>query len=84
VQVKRALLLFVVACGGIPQSKECEKYLACSEAVEPMSTMQSRLTYGPGGTCWMNAGDAEGCTGVCKLAVQALQLGAGMSTPECM
>lgn len=77
-----AALLFS-ACGGIPQPEECEKYLACSEAVQPMSTRSTRQTYGPGGTCWVNASDAESCREVCELATQALKMGAGRSTPEC-
>lgn len=77
------MVLGVIGCGGFPQPAECEKYLACSEAVSPKSTMNSALTYGRGGTCWQSSSDAEGCREVCKLAVQALQLGVGRSTPEC-
>lgn len=75
--------LVVLGCGGIAQPAECEKYLACSEAVQAGSTMNTKLTYGRGGTCWLNATDAESCREVCKLATQALQLGAGRATPEC-
>ena len=75
--------MVLLGCGAGGQPEECRKYLACSEAVQPMSTMQTRLTYGPGGTCWSNAGDAESCREVCRLAVEALKLGAGASTPEC-
>lgn len=75
--------LLVLACGGIAQPAECEKYLKCSEAVQAGSTMHTRLTYGPGGTCWLNAMDAEGCREVCSLAAQALKLGAGRATAEC-
>ena len=79
----RLFALLLAGCGGLAQPPECERYLACAEAVSPTSTRNSALTYGRGGTCWQNAADAQSCREVCKLAVQALQLGVGRSTPEC-
>ena len=73
--MRRAALLLLVACGGVPQAPECERFLRCSEALEPMSTTSTFPTYGPGGTCWQNASDAAACTEVCRLAVMAM--------PEC-
>lgn len=83
--MKRALatVLLATACGGLPQPAECEQFLACSEAIAPMSTQSSKQSYGKGGTCWQNASDAAGCTEICKQALLALRLGSGSAQPEC-
>jgi hypothetical protein len=81
VHVKLAGLL-LLSCG-IPQSPECEQFLACAEAAAPMTTVSSRQTYGPGGTCWQNASDAEACTEICRLATLALRADAGSTAPSC-
>jgi uncharacterized protein (UPF0548 family) len=78
-----ALLLFGFGCGGIPQSAECERFLACAEARAPTSTLTSRQTYGPGGTCWQNASDAAACTEVCRLATLAVRADAGSAKAPC-
>jgi hypothetical protein len=81
--VMLAALLLLAACNDLPQSPECEKFLACSEAAEPHSTRNTHPTYGPGGTCWQNASDAAACTEVCKLATLAVRADAGRTTPQC-
>ena len=81
----RWLLALACACGGIPQAKECEQFLACSEAVSPMSTTTSasKQTYGPGGTCWQNESDAAACTDICAKGTLVLKMMDGRSKPEC-
>lgn len=79
----RCALVLAIACGGLPQAPECEKFLACSEAVQPMGSMYTKGTYGPGGSCWQNGSDAAACAEICKQALTALQLGSGMSKAEC-
>ncbi|MBL8950736.1 MAG: hypothetical protein JNK82_08175 [Myxococcaceae bacterium] len=78
----RLAAALAVACGARP-SPECEKYLTCAEAAAPNSTRSQVLTYGTSGTCWSNAGDAEACTALCKLALDAVRSDAGRVTPEC-
>ncbi len=74
--------LLLLACGAKP-SPECERYLACAEAVAPMSTKNQAATYGTGGSCWSGASDAQACTELCRVATLAVRADAGRTTPEC-
>ena len=79
--MKWLLLAALVACGA-PHDATCDKFLACSEAVQPMSTNDTVKTYGPGGTCW-GSPDQANCIAVCTKGLSALQATAGKSKPEC-
>jgi len=80
--VKRWLLLGALVACGQPHDPTCDKFLACSEAVQPMSTMDTAKTYGAGGTCW-GSPDQAACIDICTKGLAALQATAGKSLADC-
>ncbi len=65
-----------VVCGcSVPQSEECEKYVACAAHTDVVFDLTQTNTdaYAPEGSCWKDAETADRCTAACEEAVADLQ-----------
>ena len=84
----RALLLTIglitAACNGLTQSPQCQKFMACSQAIDAMRAAGYQSSYGPSGTCWStDQRSADDCTKVCEQATQILAATSGRDKAEC-
>lgn len=67
------LAVTALACGRPAQSEDCQRLVACANALRAGSGDAAYgPTYGPDGTCWRTDEVASACTETCKALVASL------------
>jgi hypothetical protein len=66
----RWLLALVLLAGcGVPQSEECQRYVACQKAYDDSVDYSA---FDANGSCWDTPRGAARCTEQCKVALKSL------------
>lgn len=82
--VPLVLALLAFGCGRLPQSTQCQAFIACVKALDALDGQPTNVDrFEASGVCWRNEATADGCTTGCQSGLDRLRARTPRLPAEC-